>query len=490
MSQMTETTSEPFVKREVLEVLDQQGGSYNGKITWETSSISNSGKWCSLQESWLEIPFVISWKNSVDISGVVNPAMVGMKNGFHQLIDSIQVDYQNRNVVQLTSYSNLWINYKLLTTWSQDDVAKYGATLNFFPDTSTSFNYSAAVSANGNGVSNNVIYPLTAISFATAGMKYATHNEGLLKRIRNLGYDTDTACMGGCSAFYTSPSTTGMSYYNNDGAGTAAEISYIKLLATIPLKFVHDFFDKMPLVKGCMLKITMNYNSSYQVIACVNQTSLGYTAGSVSILTGTTNPLLITSAAANNPNYSQATGNLTVACGVCKTNTPSITHDKTVCTLHVPVYTMNPTFEDQYLSLHPTKEVIYNDIYNFNIFGKTAGGSLQTSLTNAITNPKTLLVVPVLNGSTAGNNATVTGITPITSPFASEPGTTSPLLAISEFNVQVSGQNMFPANFKYDFDAFLTYHSLLNQHLSMCYCTLWTHSHFCILLLETVVCHT
>lgn len=455
ISTMAETTTEPFVKKEVVYVSDQQNGSYNGQISWETSALSNSGKWASWSEAWLEIPYVVSWIESADSHGHLNPANVSLKNSFTNLIDSIQVDYNNTNVVQLTSYSNIWMNFKILTTWSQDDVKKYGATLNFFPDTATSFHYSAAVSAYGNGVSNNNIYPLTAFDVTDLALPLGSYNEGLLKRIRNLGYDIYTGCMGGCSAFYTTPSTTGMNYFSADisGGNDQNKFCYLKIMATIPLKFVHDFFDKIPLVKGSLLKITLNYNSSSQTLAVVNHTSLGFTAGSVTISTGRTNPILIASCAADEPNYELATGNLTVYSGVTKTT--QVTHDLTQCRIYCPLYTMNPTFEDQYLSLHPTKEVVYRDIYNFNIIKKSAGGEITTLLTNAITNPKSVLLVPILNGSTAGNNATVTGVNALQSPFASEPATTSPLLAISEFNISVSGINCFPANFKYDYEAWL-----------------------------------
>lgn len=120
---------------------------------------------------------------------------------------------------------------------------------------------------------------------------------------------------------------------------------------------------------------------------------------------------------------------------------------------------MNPTYEDQYLSLHPTKEVVYRDIYNFNVLNKSVGADLTTLLTNGISNPKTLLIVPILSASsstaTTNNSGILTGVSGLTSPFSTEGGTTSPLLAISEFNVQISGLNVFPANYKYDYEAFL-----------------------------------
>jgi hypothetical protein len=147
MSNMTEQPTEPFVKKETIYVSDQNNGSYNGQIQIETSSLSNSGKWAAYNEGYIVIPLVVGLKSTVTIaSGYAGPNgyMVGLKNGYHQLIDSIQVDYNSTNVVQLTSYTNFYVSYKLMTTFSQDDIYKYGAAINFFPDSATAFQYNAA----------------------------------------------------------------------------------------------------------------------------------------------------------------------------------------------------------------------------------------------------------------------------------------------------------------------------------------------------------
>lgn len=458
MSQMSETTTEPFVKREVVYILDQQNTSYNGQITFESSQIANSGKWASWTESWLELPFVVAWQTSEDTTGTANSFQCGMKNGWHHIIDSIQVDYNNTNVIQLTSFSNMWMNFKLLSTWSQDDVAKYGATMNFFPDTSTSMKYSATAGKNGDGTSNNVVYPLTAIDYGTTTYKGATFNAGLRQRLLNCGYETTATSFGGCVAFNSAPEQTGMNYWTTTGAG-ANRIYYLNLMATIPLKFLHDFFDKMPLIKGSFLKLTINYNSSYNVITSVSTTSLALTTATLT--TGRTNPVMVASGAANNPNagvVAAANGTMSVYSGVSsvKVGATTISHGVfTTCRLYCVLYTMNPVFEDQYLSLNPTKEIVYRDIYNFNVIKKQGGGDITTLLTNGITNPKTLLLIPVVNGDTAGTNGAA-AFSPLSSPFASEPATTSPLLAIKEFNVQVSGLNIYPANIRYDYETFLS----------------------------------
>ena len=230
--------------KEVVYVIDQKTGSYNGQIQIETSPLSNSGKWASYSEAYIEIPLVVGLKSSVDITAYAGPNgfMVGLKNGYHQLIDSIQVDYNSTNVVQLTSFTNFYVSNKLTTTFSQDDVFKYGSAINFFPDSATSFQYGTGTSVNGNGVTNNVVYPLSAVTYATVGFKGETFNSGLLKRLQNNGYDPASG-FGGSYAFYTSPASTGKAYFTNNGGAGAARIYYNNILAKIRLKDVCDFFD-------------------------------------------------------------------------------------------------------------------------------------------------------------------------------------------------------------------------------------------------------
>lgn len=462
ISNITDAPSEPFTKKDLAYVTDNNNGAYNGQIEFVTSNFANSGKWASYNEAYIIIPLVVGVKSTVDITGYAGPNgfMVNLKNGFHQLIDQIQVEYNNVNVVQPTPFTNFYVSYKLMTSFSQEDLIKYGSALNFFPDSSSSFQYNVGASTFGNGISNNIINPLTAVTYATASYKGETHNSGLLRRCMNLGYDP-TAGFGGAWALYTSPLTTGKSYFTNNGGAGPARIYYLNILAKIRLKDICDFFDKIPLVKGGLIKLNISTNTSIQTVTTVSASgNMSIATATDYTITGRTNPLLITSSATLNPmNVVCGTidKNFTIGCGigsVTLTGTTATHNILTSCRLYVPLYTMNPTFEVQYLKLNPTKTTVYRDIVNYNILNVGAGASLTTTLSNGITNAKTLIVIPILNGSTAGNNATVL-FAPHQSPFTTEPATTSPLLAIQNFNVAVAGLNLFQNNQQYDFCQFM-----------------------------------
>jgi len=118
------------------------------------------------------------------------------------------------------------------------------------------------------------------------------------------------------------------------------------------------------------------------------------------------------------------------------------------CRLYAPVYKMNPLAEQRYLSLAPTKKIVYNDIfqYQFNGIGSTAPFNLL--VTNGITDIQSVLVVPFL--SPVGNATT---FSTLLSPTTTSGATPDPI-TLTNFNILVSGVNLFLNNEQYDFEAF------------------------------------
>jgi hypothetical protein len=448
-----------MLDKEVLYVQDQNGGSYNGQIQIDTSTLANSGRWTAYSEAYLEIPLQLTYKSSVDstAAAVVNGFILGLKNGYHQIIDSIQVDYNNTNVVQLQPFTNFFVSYKLMTSFSQDDVKKHGSSIGFCPDSAGSFNWYAGASAVGNGTSNNLVNPVAATpGWRLGGDGYLdSYNAGLLQRLKQTAYPLTTNDTG----YGTNPEINTVALANQigknyvmDSGAAAAKVWQWNIIATIRLKDLCDFFDKMPLVRGAFLRFTINYNSCSQTITQVLNTSM--VVASTTMKSGRTNPMMVAAAAATNPSYTLLTGTNTISCGISTSTTNSIGSSQiSNCRLYVPAYELDPVLESQLLTVQPRRDITYTDIYNYNVSAIGAGSSFNQILTNGIVNPKYVVVIPVLNGA-AGNAATA-ALTPYQSCFDSCPGTSSPMAAITQFNVQVSGKNMFQQNFQYDYEAFM-----------------------------------
>jgi len=455
--------------KDMLYVIDQNNGSYNGQIQFDTSSLSNSGRWLSFSEGYFEIPFVLTMKSSADLTALnVNAFTAGLKSGAWNIIDSIQVDYNNTNVVQLQPFTNFYINYKMLTQTSTSELKKWGQLLNFIPDSAGSERYSAAgTSANGDGISNNVVYPLTAPVYL--GGARDAHNAGYYERLKYTSFNATTSP---AQVGYGLPTLTtaaqaqnaAKNILQNNAGAAAARVWQWSFLLTIRLKDCADYFDKLPLVKGGFMRFVINYNSfNTQLLfeAAGPPTALNVNAAGITVRSGRTNPIMISSAAANNPfNWAFANvlnaGTVDFSCGVVNcTNSFTTTATLPACRLYVPAYSLTSIKEQALTSLQPVREVIYTDIYNFNISNVSANNSFQQILTNGIVNPKYVIVVPQLNGSQANVGWFAANNNPeYQSPFSSSPATTAPLASITNFNVQIGGRNIFQQNFNYDFETF------------------------------------
>jgi hypothetical protein len=291
--------------------------------------------------------------------------------------------------------------------------------------------------------------------------------------------------------------------------GGQAGIMQIAVVGTIYLKHVHSFFNMCPLLKGVFMKMTMNLNNTSCTFSTrrTDDTTSVVVCSSVNNALGGVNPLMITSTKTflsdcytgvnptevlnrtryNSGGFSLAvvnqTINYTLSLSVgarClnqqQSNIGGVSEgpmSKSIY-LYIPAYTFNPTFEQAYLS-DPVKEIKYTDVYQYQVLNVAGGGNQQFNnlLTNGIANVKSVLILPFFSGSASsgsvnvayGNNLPtvsmsrntgfLTGYSVFQSPFdPAGTGPTSPLCHITNFNVQVSGQNAIYNLQKYSFEQF------------------------------------
>ncbi len=481
-SSAPQVTSQDMTDKEILFVQDSNGGSYSGQFVIETSSLANSGKFLAYSESYLEIPFVVSLQASVTLTGadsLINGFMVGLKNGHHQLIDSIQIDMGNTNVVQLQPYTNYHVSYKLNTELSPSDVSKYGDVIGFALDDAGSATWAAGANASGDGTSNNrlSLANLTAANTIAAtnwrtSLDSGTINQGLYERQKNKALDLQPA-VGTVTAgtgWGANPgiNTTALanqvakSYLTSSAVAGIGNVWQWVIVATVRMRDLCDFMAQIPLLRGVFLRATVNYNS---VLGTVTTVAAGPTMIQTSLtqLSGRTNPLMVASSAFGNPSNLGVVGGgggvWSIACGIGKTTSPvsTVTPPISAVRWYVPAYMMNPLKEEQYMTMNKYKTITYKDIYNYNVVSVASGGSFNAIITNGIINPKKVIVIPVFNNA-AGNAATAS-LNPAQSFWDTVPASTSPLAALTNFNVQISGQNMFQQSELYDFQQFLDEHA-------------------------------
>ena len=443
---------------------------------FDSTQLANSGKFQSWQEAVLVIPYIVAFKGTANQAGAKTPNFLSLKNGYWSIIHSMSIDYNGTNVVQLTPYLNMYCSYKALTSWSVNDSQKYGATCNFFKDSVDSIQWSNTAAVSGKGVLNNRIQISALTDFVSGAAATlpvqisAMWNDGLRNRCLNTNFYNQGSIGANFLSAVNSPAV-GTSNFTatgdiTAGADTSGFTFYYNYVCTIPLKFLSDFFDKLPLLKGGQMRITINYNAGSLQVAAVGAGGNLNVASLPTLTAGQTIPYQFLSAAANNPNVTLAADTLSIASNV-NSVTPSggatVTHNVIQsCRLYLTLYTMNPIYEEQYNSMNPTKEVVYRDIYQYTVSG-IGTQQFNNLLSNGITSPKTLILIPFINSSTAGQFSDLAGFNSLNSPFSAGPSQPDPCLALANFNCQLSGVNIFSSNVTYGYEMYLNEVSRVNS---------------------------
>ena len=502
-----------FVDKQWLYVNDNNNGSYSSQIILDTTPLSNAGGYINWSEAFISIPLVLQLESAAIASATTNADFVlGMKNGYFQILHSLTCDFNNGNIIQQVPFLNVFSSFKCLTSWSDGDVKNWGSVCGFAPDSSRSWIYNSIAgdttvwsAGAGTGLCNNRLAPVVPIttpattaaagnqsySSSVASLDAADYrgqaNSGLLKRIQYLNYGLDA---NGAGTFnngqvnllggQTMATQTFLSYVNTASANTRAII----FDAIVRLKDVADFFQKCPLLKGATMRIALNTNQCFFPFKAAN---LAYTAatGVASIapsllLTapptilggGGTCPIMISQSDSGQGLEGLAPTAATTQTAITGKASLSIVRSQftggsfmtatiaapiTSVRLYAPCYTMSPIAEQRYLSLTPTKKVLYNDIFQYQ-FNDVPTGNFNLLVSNGITNVRGVVVVPFLNQSSngitgAGNWGTASITDTLLSPFASSGGSPDPV-ALTNFNIQVSGKNLFLQQQQYTYEFF------------------------------------
>ena len=568
LAQEIEGSPSVFVRKDWLNILDNQNQNYNNnQSVIDTSQLSNSNKWMNYREAYLSIPMLISLGLTDQTPALLNGGTLpnfttssidyayGLKNWFGQIIHSFTLDYNGTTIIQQTPLSNMWNSFRLITSLSYNDLLTQGDVIGYYPDDATSWEWcvgapyalgapsvsTAPAFRSGTGVCNNTTNPgaggsslLSETGAYDLTFNSASGNVGFIKRIQNVNFSlTGIPALPGfqtSATGSTAVSTNGGSYGSLISSGAtsmnliwksyiqtqSALVQQTAIVATVYLKHIHSFFNMVPLLKGVFMKMTMNLNNATCGVYCTTVASgtaahspVSLICSSVSVPTGGVNPLMVSSpvcysATQVNPTvlntqfggsfgmFIQAgltastsgsvgyTLNLSVG-AFCLSQTlkstaglvvPDGTLSKSVY-LYIPAYTFNPPFESSYLS-SPVKVIKYTDIYQYQVLAVTGGQQFNNLLTNGIANIKSVLILPFYSG-TASNTPVFTptatgypspislssisgfntGVSVFQSPFdPAGTGPTSPLCFLTNFNVQVSGQNAIYNVEKYSFEQF------------------------------------
>lgn len=480
--------SDPNVKvstrKRVPYVIDINQGSYqNGIITIDaTSQLNGAEGFACLRDAYLSIPYLVSMKNThatQALGAVANRLSVGLKCGVWNVIDSMSLELNGKQILSMLDYKNFINNIRAQTEFASTYIDKHGAESFIYPDDSGSLAWSGAASAAGDGFSNNT----TDIGSSVANSGVSPANTGFVKRltanppvagtaVNTFGWPTLGSTTGGDATSTTIANQLGRGAFVA-GAATAGSIagSWFYVLK-IRLVDLHPIFEQLDLMGNPQIKLRLRVNQGYSIIDCPYTGSAKVMSlTSTTLSSGNVCPIMVASAAATNPNNGvlpAAAGQITVAWGAVtnylEPTTNSTYFPFTTARLYVPFLDLeNP----QSIVSKPEKKIKYLDFYAQWFYQRAGTGvkagqhntAFDLQLSASLKNAKYVALLPFAETS-SGNFATSTA-QQFQSPFDSAPWTVQAGSCIRNFNVRIGSQQVFDLNYDYDFHSFVNEFSKL-----------------------------
>lgn len=452
--------------RQFLDIYDNNNGSYTGgQITFDGQSLVNSHRYLDLKSSYLTIPITatltVAGNTIAGAAGAANAFAVSLKNGTFQLINGMTVNLANQSVINLQSFSNIPIAYKILSTWTDADQETLGPSMNFWKDNGSSTKWDAVQGEQNSSIEIDAT--------PTLADPYPINNGRQMRLLRNWAVPTSDALGNpslapGIMSVACDNSTLTNAQRSTVLVTTGTPLTLVfQINAQIHMRFLHDLFDKMPLHRGALWQFTFHTHlpTSFEqtftgsaaaqhpfktnVVASVNNTPNGFSPfmisrpGPASGVSG----LAITTASGD------YTVNLTTKVGNQQNST---------CVLHCAMIELENNVACTYIA-NPRRRVVYTDFIRnppSALQNVPPNGTARANITAGIAKPRGLLIFPHLAiGANGVNNVGAGSVSALSSPWSSCGATTAHGAFLNNFNVQVNGANIYEKNIRYRYDHFL-----------------------------------
>lgn len=460
---LEESTNVLFNEKKTTYITDStsNSGSFgSGMIQFDLSTLNSQSQWISVPEMVIEFPVKITASVLTAGTGAettksiaaINTAII--KNGWHSWIDSCQLIVNGQTIQSTQSYENVAAQFRILSTWSQDELVKEAASCGFALDDMTGDSDASTTISNTVGLSNAPATVATSVKGFDAVNNQATlFNKGITTRAQYTNNDVNPASASiqttilGASAMKTS----GRNHASSTAAGSnTANISIFSAyyMATVRLKDICDIKD-FPLVKNLRGFLYLGFNSS-QVNLTGTAGSAVLSAVNVTTLNGRSTPFLINNSStgillgnyATTPPVIQIIGTVDATTTNAIGNSgPLLTNARLLC----PYYIANPQTDSaltQTSKFFTTLEKIVNP------FTVVAGGSTNFTISVGIPNPRKLIILPMWQNLGGVSNLS----NPEISPFDTVPQTSGIFATLNNFQVYLGNKPLYQYPIQYDFE--------------------------------------
>jgi hypothetical protein len=429
-----QTKSLPVKSRRNYRINDMMQGGYTGNATWDLSGITNSSLYLDWLQTYLEIPLKLTVTTEDKSTAFASRFTASLKNGAYNPIHAIELKLANQVVVNMQPELQGRISYEMISMMSSDD-AERAARFNYAFEDGTKFKYNATAHCDGLGNCVNSVLPSDLVAL-TAGTEDRPHNEGRKKRCMQLPNTTDNSALMS-SAQLKEKNVS----YRAANAGNVMTYNYI---CKIPMDILHSFFRNAPMARNAFYEINLQINTAK--VACVLSTgttvALGanaeaktYNSVSVTECPYGFNPIQLGSLRFGDGMAAQdtATAALTAELSIG-------TADVAKCTLNASMVELHSKYEEDYLAAKQ-KFFVYDEVSVFRIFNIGAGLPHNQILTASSSRIRKLVMLPYFAADGIMPDAKLSPFDGFSAGFLS-----SPYAAVTDFNVSVAGQNVYPTN--------------------------------------------
>jgi len=446
----------PVTGRYSVRYPDSNQGSYqSSQISWNIPAVSSEGGLLDMKTCSVELPIVMSLSSDQTLGTALESAFsMGLKSSFLSLVNSIDLSIDNQPLLTRSDLSNIPLTFKILSSFSQDDVKTLANTINFGLDDPKGLGY--LITNHTCGEVNNVIQP---VSFdPDNGYEQGLVNSGLRTRMKKTSYDV-TATEEAKFADLAGVIAKRKSHYTR-----AATLLTYNVLVNIPLSFLSiDLFSNIPLSKGLYIKMNLGIHTGS--VALTTTITNGYvTAVTPSTQYGVL-PFQIAPNKAGLFTVDTGANAITARINIAKTVESATTPFGATCYFIASFVKLKPAIEQSYLSQNSAKLVRYCEAQMYkNPNNILAGGSIQHMVSTGLSKIRGLLIsthlASSINGSStatatsfsAGNSAGAFSV--MNSPFSSAPATCMKNASITQFNVRLGGVPVYPQNQDYTYEMF------------------------------------
>lgn len=479
----------PYVRKDWNYVNDINSGVYTNTgqslVQFDLSSIFNSSRLVDTNDMFLTFPVLI---NAVCTAGAVplDPGTMAvavlaqLKSGFHNLIHQADLQINGKTVEQTQPFINKFVDFKLLSEMSDNDLRSLGPSLGYSDELDNPFSVRwnnrqitpPIASCNGNGITNN--RPFTSAGGSRyqniqGGDQYTncvntalSQRAGSVVDARSVAFSlTKSNLIGQQSENYVMSFTNAQEEFKPTFSLSPDFIMTIKDVAVIRLRDLFDSMANVGLTKRFdgVLRLYVNTGSIVVNVLNANADTLGYSSSlSLSTFSNTcpvvVNHLPFTNANGGLPNTTTLVGvsvNLAKSAPFrvgAQTISPTAQHDMNACRCYYSSIELKPQLALKYIEENRNKKVVYRSVITNQTTTIGSGNNFNQLVQSGITHPTGLIIMPFVDGTQTNSG----GFGPSGSPF--DTNLAHPI-SLTNLQVQVGGVNVLSNPLFYTYENFL-----------------------------------